>query len=306
MLASPETDRIRQRPTLEARARRKGLDLLRAIARTILRGMSTPPEGTVERWAFDYISSAELSHKRSPPAPPERWEEAALPRRLERPGRPPELVPATRRTKTPSARALARSERRAQVLHGFMHHELQAAELMAWAILAFPTAPLPFRRGLLAIARDELRHLSLYERELERLGSRFGAFPINDWFWRRVPQAMTPLDFVATMGMGLEGANLDHAHRFAERFRAAGDLDAARVQELIAAEEVPHVAFALHWFQKLSGEVDFDRWRRHLPVPLTPLMMRGLPLNLTDRRRAGFTDSFLDELTRWNGESSGC
>lgn len=51
-----------------------------------------PTEGTVERWAWDYVTGTSLELKLSPPPPPSTWSEALRRWLLERPGRPPELV----------------------------------------------------------------------------------------------------------------------------------------------------------------------------------------------------------------------
>src|SRR4051812_17966955 len=145
------------------------------------------------------------------------------PLRLTTPGRPPELVAARRGERTPKQEALEQPHYRARTLHTFLHHELQAAELMCWAILAFPAAPPSFRSGLAKIARDEVRHMRMYRDYLVTLGHAFGDFPVRDWFWERVPASKTPAHFVATLGMGFEGGNLDHTARFRDRFRASGD-----------------------------------------------------------------------------------
>jgi len=258
-----------------------------------------PPEGTVERWAFDYVLSQNLEMKLAPPPPPAAWESSPPARRIERPGRPTELKVAARSSKTPGPDAIRDPAKRAQLVHTFLHHELQAAELMAWALLAFPETPRAFRRGLVKIALDEVRHMGMYRAYLASLGHRAGDFPVRDWFWERVPKSASAAHFVAVLGMGLEGANLDHAARFAERFRAIGDEAGASMQEVIGAEEVPHVRFAIRWFRRFTEGAEFEAWTQHLPPPLSPLLMRGSPMNREDRRRSGFSEAFLDELARW-------
>ena len=73
----------------------------------------------------------------------------------------------------------------------------------------------------------------------------------------------------------------------------------------IVAEEVPHAAFALHWFRELTGGVSFDAWRKYLPPPISPVMARGLPLNVEARLRAGYTPEFLDALVGWDAGPAG-
>ena len=142
--------------------------------------------------------------------------------------------------------------------------------------------------------------MRLYAEHLERLGVAFGAFPVRDWFWTRVPTCSDPASFLAVMGLGLESANLEHAASFAGRFREAGDERSAAVQELVGSEEIAHVRFGVRWFERFTGGLTFDAWVRALPPPLTPLLMRGRPLQRDARLRAGQPDAFVDELDRWN------
>lgn len=253
-----------------------------------------PPEGTVERWAWDYVTSESLAHKLAPPEPPAEWESAPI-SRDPRPGRPPELTPVDRRVRTPKPGALRDPKRRAQLLHTFFHHELQAAELMAWALLRFVHTPREFRRGLVRIATDEIRHMRLYAEHLERLGHPVGSFGVRDWFWQRVGAVKSEVEFVAMLGVGFEGANLDHAARFALALEEAGDAEAAAIQRTVGVEEIPHVRFAVQWFERWAGPLD-ERWREVLPPPLSPLVMRGRPLDREARRKAGMSDAFLDAL----------
>jgi uncharacterized ferritin-like protein (DUF455 family) len=261
-----------------------------------------PAIGTVERWAWDYVHAATLTAKLAPPAPPEAWESSPPSRRVRAPGRPPELAVAARADKT---RGLGSPRGRARVLHTFLHHELQAAELMCWALLAFPETPRAFKTGLVRIALDEVRHMGIYAEQITRLGHAIGDFPVRDWFWERIPTCETPAAFVAVMGLGLESANLDHSASFAARFRSAGDEEGARAQELVGLEEIAHVRFGAKWFAELSGGLEFEAWRRALPSPLTPLLMRGSPLQREARLRAGQPARFVDELEAWQPDAPG-
>jgi uncharacterized ferritin-like protein (DUF455 family) len=255
-----------------------------------------PKPGTVEQWAWDYVQTTSLHHKLEPPRVPELWEDAPPVRRLQQPGRPAQLRVVS---KAPKRRGVWTPTGRARALHTFLHHELQAAELMAWALLAFPQTPREFRAGLVRVALDEVRHMRMYAGQIARLGHEVGDFEVRDWFWERIPSCADAASFVATMGLGLESANLEHTASFAARFRAAGDEEGARVQELVGLEEIAHVRFGARWFGRLAGGLEFETWRRALPPPLTPMLMRGHPLQRASRARAGFPERFLDELDAW-------
>lgn len=253
---------------------------------------------TMEGWARAYIEATSLTDKLEPPPPPgdEAWSASPLPLRLVAPGRPPELRVAVRAEKT---RGLGAPSGRARALHTFLHHELQAAELMLWALLAFPDTPREFRAGLVRIALDEVRHMKMYAARITALGHRVGDFAVRDWFWERVPTCADAASFCAVMGLGLESANLEHAASFAARFRAVGDEESARVQELVGLEEIAHARFGARWFRELAGGLDFATWVARLPPPLTPLLMRGRPLQRVARKKAGQPDEFLDALDAW-------
>lgn len=271
----------------------------------------TDPTSTVEAWAARYIESGAWADKLEPPRIPRAWTSPPpAPRRIARPGRASIAVAATAaRTRKPGA--LRSPLRRAEIVHTFLHHELQAAELMAWALLAFPETPLAFRKGLLAVLGDEIRHMRIYRTYLQDLGYDAGSFPVRDWFWERIPTSPTARHFIAVMGVGFEGGNLDHAGRFAGRLRAAGDDRGAAMVEQVGEEEMPHVRFALRWFAALDptleatsqrgaiAPIDFEVWRSHLPPPLSPMLMQGRPVDVEARLRAGFPLRFVEDLARW-------
>ncbi|NUP08078.1 MAG: DUF455 family protein [Polyangiaceae bacterium] len=261
---------------------------------------------TIEAWAAAYVLAPDIAYKLAPPKPPATFETVPAPRPEIRPGRGASFNVSDHAHKSSGRSALRSPIARARLIHTFLHHELQAAELMAWAILAFPSAPERLKRGLLGVLFDEVRHMNLYAELLRERGYEPGGFEVRDWFWERVPQAPSIESFLATMGLGFEGANLDHAPSFAERFRAAGDERAAEVEERIGQEEVPHVRFALTWFLELSplvrdGVPLFDAFASSLPAPLSPMLMRGKAICRPMRARAGLTDDFVERLVTFGG-----
>jgi uncharacterized ferritin-like protein (DUF455 family) len=257
-----------------------------------------PAPRTAQEFARRYLHTTDLLEKCSPGAIPDVWEDGVKPEDL-RPLRPPELRVTEGKPRTFKRGALARPEMRAALHHKFWHHELQAAELFCWALLRFPNTPRAFQKGLLRIFSDEVRHMELYQRHLESLGHALGDFEVRDWFWERVPTCETPVQFVALLGMGLEGANLEHTERFASWFRSIPDERAAQIQDQVGCEEIAHVRFAIYWFTQWTGNVDFTTWCRELPPPLSPLLLRGKHIHRERRAQACFPVSFIDELQAW-------
>lgn len=259
-----------------------------------------PPEGgdTIEAWVWRYIASEGWTAKLAPGECPKLWS-TAPPAPPRSPGRGEGFEVAAHADKSTGKLQLRSVERRARLMHSFLHHELQAAELMGWALLRFVDAPPAFRIGLLRILHDEVRHMNHYADYLRGVGYEPGAFRVRDWFWERVPNVTSPAAFCAVMGIGFEGGNLDHATRFQTRFRAAGDLEAARICALVAEEEIPHVRFAIRWFERWTRDDEgtlFEKWRAALPAPLSPILMRGDPIERELRRRAKLPDTFVDAL----------
>lgn len=176
---------------------------------------------------------------------------------------------------------------------------------MCWALLAFAEAEEEFRRGLVRVCLDEIRHMNGYKTHIETLGFRVGDFAVRDWFWTRVPRCESKIAFVAVMGMGFEAANLEHAPLFADRFEHAGDLEGAEIQRRIGLEEIAHVRFAVRWFREWTGGCDFAAWEHALPKPWSPMLMRGEVLNDDARTKAGLSPEFIAALRAYVPERHG-
>jgi uncharacterized ferritin-like protein (DUF455 family) len=220
--------------------------------------------------------------------------------RASEPGRPPHLrIAAARRgMRAPASEGMADPAQRTRILHALANHELQAAELFAWALLAFPAAPPELRRGLAAILDDEQRHTRMYIARLEAHGVQFGDFPVNGYFWKKVPGITTPLHFLCAMSLTFENANLDHTVDYAEAARRAGDEKTAAVIERVHRDEIEHVRLGWTWLNRLkpADQSAWDAFSAHLTFPLRPARARGKTFHPQGREAAGLDHDFIRRL----------
>ena len=205
------------------------------------------------------------------------------------PGRPRRLCLLSSRPAppTPSPRQLVDEAVRGQALHTFAHHELQALELMALALLRFPTAPADFRRGLAHIICDEQRHFRLYRDRAERWGVGLGDVGVGRFFWDTVAGLDTPAAFLAALSLTYEQANLDFAVYWRDAFAAVDDADTVDVLQTVYEDEVRHVRHGVEWFPRLGGGPDFESYQRALVFPLSAGRGKGPVFNRAGREAAG-------------------
>ncbi len=217
------------------------------------------------------------------------------------PGRPKELqfkVTGEARDSFPGTKNLERESERGRLLHFFANHELLATELMALVLLRFPEAPAAFRQGVLQTLKDEQEHTRLYLGRMKDCGIHFGELPVSGYFWRSVSVMENPMDYVASLCLTFEQANLDFARHYARGFAAVGDDITAGLLEKIYRDEIGHVAHGLKWFRRWKNprESDWDAFCRQLKFPLSPQRAKGISLNVVGRRAAGFNAQFIAEL----------
>jgi uncharacterized ferritin-like protein (DUF455 family) len=251
-------------------------------------------------YAEQIVTSDSLAGKLVPPPELDEaaFEAGGAPLRIAAPGRPANLkiVPG-RQARVPPIAGMRDPNQRARILHALANHELQAIELFAWAVLAFPDAPIGFRRGLLAIVADEQRHLQLYQQRLAAHGMAFGDQPVTGHFWNKLAHLTGPCELVCAMNLTFENANLDFAGEYAAAARAAGDAATAAALEQVHADEIRHVHFGWVWLRRLTG--DDDPWRAylaHVRPPLGPARARGAHFDRQARRRAGLDEAFIAAL----------
>jgi uncharacterized ferritin-like protein (DUF455 family) len=217
------------------------------------------------------------------------------------PGRPAELqfkVTGTSRDSFPGTKNLEQESERGKLLHFFANHELLATELMALVLLKFPDAPAAFRKGVYQTLKDEQEHTQLYLTRMKQCGVHFGELPVSGYFWRSVSVMENPMDYVSSLCLTFEQANLDFARHYAKGFANIGDNETSRLLEKIYRDEIGHVAYGLKWFRrwKNPNESDWEAFCRQLKFPLSPQRAKGITLNVEGRRAAGLDAAFIAEL----------
>ena len=212
------------------------------------------------------------------------------------PGRPEriELV-APRRL---AQRKLTSVEGRAALVHAVAHIEFNAINLAWDAVQRFRGLPPGYYADWVRVAAEEARHFAMMRERLQELGQDYGDFPAHNGLWEMAERtAHDPLARMALVPRVLEARGLDVTPGMIERLVQAGDRRTAANLEVILREEVGHVAAGSRWFRHLCsarglhpGETFFELLNRHLTGAV-----RG-PLNLSDRRRAGFEADELERL----------
>ena len=251
-------------------------------------------------YALRVLLATDLAEKLAPPESPFTDAAAGQPLRPDLPGRPEHLQVAARKASPamPKPGALVHSEKRGIAHHLMANHELQAAEVMAMVLLAFPNAPPAFRLGLAEILRDEQRHTRMHARRAAELGVPFGSRPVNAYLWAKSRAFGSVLDYIAGLPLVFEQHNLDHSLEFERHFLAVGDDRSAAIVRAIHRDEIGHVAFGLEWLRRLKDPAcsDFDAWTAHLAWPLRAEKAADAGFDRTSRRAAGLDEEFLDRL----------
>lgn len=214
------------------------------------------------------------------------------------PGRPVTLPMVSRQAipDAPTPTSIEDETVRGLALHTFAHHELQALELMALALLKFPDAPQGFRRGLAKIITDEQRHFRLYMARAEHWGVGLGDAGVGHFFWDTVAHLETPAEFLAALSLTYEQANLDFAVYWKAAFSAVDDHDSVDVLQTVYEDEISHVRHGLAWFERLAGRCDFETYADKLIFPLSPGRAKGPIFNRQGRELVGLSTDFIDEL----------
>lgn len=251
-------------------------------------------------FADQVLLSSKIARKLVPAVPPLTDSAPGPAERIAVPARPDSLRFCGRKEAPamPHPETFTDPARRAIAHHIMANHELQALEVMAFVLRAFPDAPADFRSGMARVMADEQKHTRMHIERAAELGLEFGALPVNGYFWSKAQSFQSVLDYLAGLPLTFEGCNLDHTLEFEEWFEQAGDRKSAGIMRAIHRDEIDHVAFGWHWLRQLkpAGLSEWQTYEQHLHWPLRPQKSRGKTFHRQPRVEAGLSPEFIDRL----------
>lgn len=205
----------------------------------------------------------------------------------------------------PAKIGLSTKPGQARMLHDLASIELQAMELGLRTLSEFPEAPAEFKQQLWQITLSEADHLEMCLLEIEKLGFKFGDWPVHCALWRATSNEDSLLDRILIVHRYLEGSGLDAGDTLLNRLVAVDAKTVRLAAERIFSEEVGHVQFGSDWYRRIAALEKIDpnqdyftrmnRLRYQLPKRVENICA---PLRL----KAGFTEAeieYLKELREW-------
>jgi uncharacterized ferritin-like protein (DUF455 family) len=213
-------------------------------------------------------------------------------------GRPakPELVPP----KMLPQRGVQSPAGRARMLHAIVHIEFSAINLALDHAARFRGMPEKYYADWIGVAIEEAYHFTILRERLRSLGHDYGDFPAHAGLWEMAEK--TNGDVLARMALVprlLEARGLDATPPIRARLAQAGDLESARVLDIILRDEIGHVGLGDAWFRQLCGERRLEpeaTYRELLKAYDAPWPQA--PLNEAARLAAGFSAAELAVLAQ--------
>jgi uncharacterized ferritin-like protein (DUF455 family) len=252
----------------------------------------------IQDYCLQILNSGNLEDKLMSPPKEMSWDLRSSNIEIIEPKRDPKISFSIKKDKIPRPEELHQPIKRAKTLHHFANHELMAIELYAWAILKFSNLDLKIKKGMLKTIQEEQTHFNLYRSRMRELGLEFGDLPLNRIFWNWSPKMGTFEKFTAIMTLSFEGANLDFSLIYKSLFNSVDDFDSRDIMDLVFRDEINHVKRGLIPFQKSKPVQDalWDYYISHLEYPFTPRRAKAYFFIPESRKKAGFSDDFIEKL----------
>ena len=189
-------------------------------------------------------------------------------------------------------RRLGSREGHAAMIHAITHIEFNAINLALDAAHRFSGMPNAYYADWLRVAAEEASHFSLLSQHLASLGYAYGEFHAHAGLWEMAQKTThDPMHRMALVPRVLEARGLDATPAITQKLQQIGDIRAVEILEIIAYDEIGHVAVGSRWFAYLCAQRGLDpasAFRNLLQEYDIP--PPRLPINLEARRQGGFSD----------------
>ena len=212
----------------------------------------------------------------------------------DRPARPntPELKHPT---EMPRRRKSGIQGKRA-FIHAIAHIELNAIDL-AWDIVCrfiHEDMPISFYNDWVGVALDEAEHFAMLAARLDDLDAAYGDMAAHDGLWEAALKSKDDLAYrLALVPMILEARGLDTTPAAVQRFKEADDPKTAAILDQIGAEEMPHVAAGVRWFEFLCNRRADEPIATFRKIVTTQYKGRIIPpFNTQARTAAGMDEAY--------------
>ncbi len=205
-------------------------------------------------------------------------------------------------------RRLDQTEGKQVFLHALTHIEYSAIDLALDACYTFRNLPSDFYADWLEVAREECEHFLMLEGLLNKVGAKYGDYPVHQSLFEASRKSETLLKRMAAIPRYLEAGGLDANKKMVDRVKRAGGVltdEIVDALKVILKDEIDHVKKGTKWFYyacEQSGvghDVYFETVDSVLPNSLKPKDY----LNIEDRLKAGFK---CEEIKRLTNKESPC
>lgn len=199
----------------------------------------------------------------------------------------------------PPKKGLSYNEGQARLLHDLANIELQAMELGLRTLIEYQDAPKQFREQLTEITLQEASHLKMCLEGIERLGFKWGDWPIHVALWNATSDDDSILDRILIVHRYLEGSGLDAGETIMNRLSNTHAPLVTPTLRKIFDDEVAHVLFGSHWYGEICKKLEIDPeydFKERLDKIAIKVPNRLEKINYDLRKKAGFEDSEIKVL----------
>lgn len=212
-----------------------------------------------------------------------------------RPAKPELVAPKEVPFRKPST-----PEGRARLLHAIVHIEFSAINLALDHAARFHGMPEAYYTDWIGVAVEEAYHFRILRDRLLALGHDYGDFPAHAGLWDMAEK--TAGDVLARMALVprlLEARGLDATPPIQKRLIENGDIESAKILDIILHDEISHVGLGDQWFRRLCAERGLEPESTYRQLLIDYQAPRPTaPLNQSARLAAGFTASELAGLLK--------